>query len=100
MVGAMPDATHARIARNQLAKRNVEYVPLTEADSVIISNGDEITVVSDKTPGTISVSLEGEHSGQAVYILPYGSTINDLMGKVQPNKHSNIDAAFNCFGRK
>ena len=99
MVGAMPDATHARIARNQLAKRNVEYVPLANADNVTISNGDEITVVSDKTPGTISVSLEGEHNGQAVYILSYGSTINDLMGKVEPNRHSNV-AALQLFRKE
>ena len=92
LVGAMPDATHARIARNQLSKRNIEYVPLAEARDVTISNGDEITVVSDKIQATISVSLEGEHSGQAVYVLPYGSTINDLMDEVTPNKLSNVDA--------
>lgn len=92
MVGLMPEATHVRIARNQLAKRNVEYLPLTEVQEVVISSGDEITVVSDKMPGTISVLVEGEHSGQAMYILPYGSTINDLMARLKPNERSNIEA--------
>ena len=92
MVGLMPEATHVRIARNQLAKRNVDYLPLSEAEDVTISSGDEVTVVSDKMPGTISVSVEGEHSGQAVYVLPYGSTINDLMARLQPNERSNIAA--------
>ena len=92
MVGVMPEATHVRIARNQLAKRNVEYLPLSEAMDVTVSSGDEVTIVSDKMPGTISVSVEGEHSGQAIYILPYGSTINDLMARLQPNERSNIAA--------
>ena len=92
MVGVMPEATHVRIARNQLAKRNVEYLPLSEVQEVTISSGDEVTVVSDKMPGTISVTVEGEHSGQAIYILPYGSTINDLMARLQPNERSNLQA--------
>ena len=92
MVGVMPEATHARIARNQLAKRNVEYLPLSEALEVTISSGDEVSVVSDKMPGTISVTVEGEHSGQAIYVLPYGSTINDLMARLKPNERSNLQA--------
>ena len=92
MVGVMPEATHVRIARNQLAKRNVEYLPLSEALDVTISSGDEVSVVSDKMPGTISVTVEGEHSGQAIYVLPYGSTINDLMARLKPNERSNLQA--------
>lgn len=92
MVGLMQEATHVRIARNQQSKRNVEYLPLTDVKDITISSGDEVTVVSDKMPGTISVSVEGEHSGQAIYILPYGSTINDLMARLKPNERSNIEA--------
>lgn len=92
MVGLMPEATHVRISRNQLAKRNVDYLPLTDAKKVMISSGDEVNVVSDKMPGTISVAVEGEHNGQAIYILPYGSTMNDLMARLQPNERSNIEA--------
>ena len=92
MVGIMPDATHVRIARNQMAKRNVDYLSITAASSVMLQSGDEVTAVSDKMPGTISVSVEGEHNGQAVYVLPYGSTIKDLMAIVQPNNRSNTEA--------
>ena len=92
MVGLMPEATHVRIARNQTVKRSVEYLPLADAQNVTISSGDEVTVVSDKMPDTISVSVEGEHNGQAIYILPYGSTINDLMARLQPNERSSVEA--------
>ncbi len=92
MVGPMPSATHVRIARNQTAKRNVEYLPLSQARGIYLEDGDEVSVVADKMPGTISVSVEGEHGGQAVYILPYGSTINDLMSRIQATPRSNLGA--------
>ena len=92
IVGAMPEATHVRIARNQLSKRNVEYLPLSDVKSVRLNSGDEVTVVSDKMPGTISVAVEGEHNGQAIYVLPYGSTISSLMEQLQLNKRSNVEA--------
>ncbi|WP_081870044.1 polysaccharide biosynthesis/export family protein [Endozoicomonas numazuensis] len=92
MVGVLPEATHVRIARNQMAKRNVEYLPITATAEVQLQSGDEVTVVSDKMPGTISVSVEGEHNGQAIYILPYGSTIKDLMSRLTPNDRSNMEA--------
>ncbi len=92
MVGAMPEATHVRIARNQLSKRSVEYLPLADAKSVLLNSGDEVTVVSDKMPGTISVVVEGEHNGQAIYVLPYGSTIESLIDQLQLNQRSNLEA--------
>ena len=92
MVGLMPGATHVRIARSQTRKRNVEYLPLTGAKSIYLQNGDDVSVVADKMPGTISVSVEGEHAGQAVYVLPYGSTINDLMARLEATPNSNMAA--------
>lgn len=92
MVGPMPSATHVRIARNQTAKRTVEYLSITQAHNITLQNGDEVSVVADKMPGTISVTVEGEHGGQAVYILPYGSTIKELMTRIQVTPRSNLSA--------
>ena len=92
MVGLLPDATHVRIHRNQMATRNVEYIAIADAKGVILQSGDKVSAVSDKMPGTISISVEGEHNGQAVYILPYGSTIKDLMAQLQLNERSNAGA--------
>ncbi len=58
----------------------------------MISSGDEVIVVSNKMSGTISVAVEGEQNGQVIYILPYSSTMNDLMARFQPNERSNIEA--------
>lgn len=99
IVGPMPSATHVRIVRNRTAKRNVEYLPLSKAKTIYLEDGDEVTVVADKAPGTISVSVEGEHGGQAIYILPYGSTIKDLVSQLQPTPRSNL-AAIQLFRKE
>ena len=92
IVGRLPSATHARIVRNKTVKRNVEYFPLNKIQGVYLDDGDEVSVVADKMPGTISVSVEGEHGGQAIYILPYGSTIEDLLKRLKTTPHSNLAA--------
>ena len=92
IVGLLPSATHARIVRNKTAKRNVEYFPLNKIGGIYIDHGDEVSVVADKMPGTISVSVEGEHGGQAVYILPYGSTVEDLLKRIKTTPRSNLAA--------
>ncbi len=92
IVGLLPEATHVRIARNQTAKRNVEYLPLAQIKDTVLQSGDEVTVVSDKMPGTISVAVEGEHNGQAIYVLPYGSTIGSLVEQLKLNNRSNLEA--------
>ncbi len=75
-------ATHIRLSRNNLMKREVEYIPLSKAEGVITHSGDIVDVVSDKTPGTISVRVEGEHNSRQEYILPYGSNLGDLLKQV------------------
>ena len=92
LVGLMPHATHLRIARNLQARRNVDYLPLARAQAIELHDGDDITVIADKMPGTISVTVEGEHNGNSVYVLPHGSSIKELLERVRPNRLSNLAA--------
>lgn len=78
-----PEATHVRIIRNQGVIRNTEYYPIGESASVIVEDGDELAFTADKRPGTITVRVEGETDGPQEYILPYGSRLGDLLGKVR-----------------
>ncbi|MCJ9428724.1 polysaccharide biosynthesis/export family protein [Kordiimonas marina] len=79
-------ATHVRIHRNNLAKEEVEYYPLSEAGNVKVSAGDVLEVTSDKIPGTISVRVEGEHLGRQEYVLPYGARLSDVLKKIKFTK--------------
>ena len=91
IIGLLPEATHARITRGNRLKSEVEYVPLTEATKIVLQNGDQVDIVSDKPTGTIVVFVEGEHKGRAEYVLPYGATMGDLMKQIQPSDHSLLD---------
>lgn len=75
-------ATHVRVVRNTGTVRNTEYYPLSEATAVAVTNGDEIEFTADKKPGTITVRVEGEHDSAQEYVLPYGSSLGDLLQRI------------------
>lgn len=78
-----PHATHFRISRNNRSKTEVEYFPLSKASGVTVYPGDALEITSDKTKGTISVRVEGEHLSPQEFILPYGARLRDLLARVR-----------------
>lgn len=78
-----PEATHVRIVRNTGSYRNIDYYQLSSIGGVLLNDGDEVLVTSDKKPGTISVRVEGEHDSPQEYVLPYGSTLGELLERIQ-----------------
>lgn len=78
-----PEATHIRIVRNQGVIRNTEYHPIGESANVIVQDGDDLAFTADKKPGTITVRVEGETDSPQEYVLPYGSHLGDLLGKIE-----------------
>jgi hypothetical protein len=86
-------ATHLSIVRKTGAQRHSEYYPLSAASSVVIENGDEVTVTSDKYPGTILVRIDGAHLGERVLVLPYGARLRDAMTSLRPAPQANPEAA-------
>lgn len=88
MAKPMPQATHVRVVRNTGTVRNVDYVELPQASSLMLDNGDEVELVADKKPGTITVRVEGEHQSAQEYVLPYGARFGDLMRNVRLTERS------------
>lgn len=82
---ARPDAsaTHVRILRNTGALRRTDYIALADVAGHTLVNGDEVAFTADKRPGTISVRVEGEHTGQQEYVLPYGTRLSELMARIE-----------------
>lgn len=76
-------ATHVRITRNTGTVRNTEYYPLAKAADVSLNDGDELEFTADKLPGTITVRVEGEHTSPQEYVLPYGTTLSQVMKDIQ-----------------
>ena len=92
IVKPLPQATHIRIERNTGLSREVEYLKLSKAkeSNITLLAGDQISIVADKSQATISIVVEGEHLGQAQYILPYGATLGDLLPMLSPSELSNL----------
>jgi len=80
----LPGATHMSIVRKLGADRRTEYRPLDAAAGVQIEDGDDVTITSDRYPGTILVRLEGAHLGERALVLPYGAKLSDALVRLRP----------------
>lgn len=87
-----PGATHLSVVRKVGADQRSEYHSLQEAASVSIQDGDEVTVTSDKYPGTILVRVEGAHLGERTLVLPYGSHLRDALARIKPAPQSRMES--------
>lgn len=85
-----PGATHLSIVRKIGAERRSEYHALEAAAQVMIEDGDEVTVTSDKYPGTILVRIEGAHLGERSLVLPYGARLKDALARLKPAPQANV----------
>ncbi|WP_186424879.1 polysaccharide biosynthesis/export family protein [Cupriavidus metallidurans] len=79
----LPSATNVRVVRNTGTVKNVEYFRISEGHQIVLHDGDEIDFTADKRPGTITVRVEGEHTGPQEFVLPYGSRMGQLLKQVQ-----------------
>ena len=85
-------ATDVSIFRKQGVERKSEYYPIDKIGDVILNDGDEVIVLSDRYPGTILVRIEGAVSSSHAVILPYGAKMSSVLQRVVPNQRSNIEA--------
>lgn len=87
-----PAGTHLSIVRKVGADRRSEYYPLSDAAAVTIQDGDEVTITSDKYPGTILVRIEGAHLGEHTLVLPYGARLSEALSKLKPAPQARVEA--------
>lgn len=94
IVQPLPNATHIAVERNQGLVKQVEYHDIKNAlnSGLVLYAGDSVSVVSDKSRGSIGILVEGEHLGRAQYVLPYGAKLSDLLPLIQPSELSKLDA--------
>ena len=93
-----PSATHMSVARKIGAQRRSEYYALDAVSDVVIQDGDEIIVTSDKYAGTILVRIDGAHQGERTIVLPYGARLRDVVERIKPAPQANM-AAMQLFRR-
>ncbi|MFS8974646.1 polysaccharide export protein [Cupriavidus necator] len=88
----LPQATNVRVVRNTGTVRNVEYFPISNGNQIDLRDGDEIEFTADKRPGTITVRVEGEHTGPQEYVLPYGSRMGQLLSQIHFTQESDAES--------
>jgi protein involved in polysaccharide export with SLBB domain len=86
----LAQATHVRVVRNTGTVRNVDYYTLADGRAVAVANGDEVEFTADKKPGTITVRVEGEHQSAQEYVLPYGTRMSGLIGRIEFSERSDV----------
>src|SRR5205085_2071883 len=91
LAGPGPAATHISIVRKVGADRRSEYHALNEVAQVMLRDGDEVSVTSDKYPGTILVRIEGANLGERSMVLPYGARLQDPRGQVVLGKREQAE---------
>lgn len=92
MARPRPSATHLSIVRKVGADLRSEYHPLLDASRVTLEDGDEVTVTSDKYPGTIIVRIEGAHFGERSLVMPYGAKLKDALARLRPAPQAKVEA--------
>jgi protein involved in polysaccharide export with SLBB domain len=68
----------------------VAYFTLEEFARVVLSDGDHVEFASSGLLESVSITIEGRVKGPKVYVLPQGSRLSELMGKV-PLDGSNVE---------
>lgn len=87
-----PGATNVSIQRRQGTEYRSEYYPISQANQVIVEDGDVVAVTADRYAGTIQVRIDGAHNGAHAMVLPYGTKLSEVLVKLQPNVLAEVEA--------
>ena len=87
-----PGATNVSIQRRQGVEYRSEYYPVSQANNVIVEDGDIVAVTADRYAGTIQVRIDGAHNGEHAMVLPYGTKLSEVLLKLQPNVLAEVEA--------
>ncbi|MBC6503501.1 polysialic acid transporter [Citrobacter freundii] len=87
-----PGATHITLVQQQGTMKRSEYFPLSSAAGRFMQDGDKLIVSSDRYAGTIQVRIDGAHSGEHALVLPYGSSMRQVISQIRPNSMSQLSA--------
>lgn len=87
-----PGATHVSVSRRQGTEYRSEYYPIADAGSVVLRDGDILSVTADRFAGTIQVRIEGAHNGEHAIVLPYGAKLSEVIAQIKPNALSEVGA--------
>ncbi len=81
-------ASHMRVTHLKDSAIKSEYISFADVNGYLLTAGDTVELVSDKRFQTISVRIQGEHSGLKELILPYGASLDQVVDQIEFNELS------------
>lgn len=76
-------ASNVRIVHRTEGVEHVEYLTIADAEKTELQPGDQVDVIADRKTKSIAIRVEGEHLGEQVVVVPYGSKLKDVVKEVQ-----------------
>ncbi|NMP14989.1 polysaccharide biosynthesis/export family protein [Thalassotalea sp. Y01] len=89
---------HNKVQNGAVKEITAQQYPInsTDLNGIEVEAGALIKVSSQLKPTSISVDVLGEHDSEFEMVLPWGSSLEDLLNRVEYNKLSN-DKAIQLF---
>lgn len=87
----LADTTYVRLVKNQKGKQILSYLPIERIKNQRLFAGDAITFVADKNINQVAVTIDGAISGKHQYMVKGGTTLEELIKKIQFKNEANID---------
>ena len=87
-----PGATHASILHKTGTRQTGEYHAIDQLAGITVTPGDEISIVADRSPGTILVRVDGAVASSRVLTLPHGAKLGDALSQIQPTPQAQLSA--------
>ncbi len=90
LAGVLPDATYALIADNRGLNPTNKYIPLSTITDQVIEGGEDLTLTSDQNIKQMTISVGGAILGPHQFVVPLGTTLEDLVEKLQFRSTANV----------
>ncbi len=92
---ALPNETATNVIVSRWTKDHkkiVKKLSLNENKNFSVQSGDEVQFIPDHNAYTIEVNIEGEHTGSHKLVVPKGTTLQEVIDKIEFSPLSNKDA--------
>ena len=77
------NATHVTVIYQKGSQANAEQYAIQQLNEIAVIPGSSIKVSSQLKANSISVSVLGEHNSQTEMVIPWGSTLDELLAQVE-----------------
>ncbi|MDO6804200.1 hypothetical protein Q4595_17265, partial [Wenyingzhuangia sp. 1_MG-2023] len=76
-------ATHVTLLEPSGTDINAYQYSLDDINDVVVKAGSTVKISSQLRPKSISVEVLGEHNSSTEMVLPWGSTLDDLINRIE-----------------